>query len=72
MISSYLPRKKKFLLREVNRDFYHHVVPKSMVSLRFFLNRTLESPYFNDCLSRFKKVTKLTLEDLKIYDIDVS
>jgi hypothetical protein len=42
-----------------------------MVSLRFFLNRTVESKYFEKCIRLYKKVAKMTLEDLKITNTTV-
>ena len=67
-ICSFLARKKKFSVRQMNRDFQDLVVPRAMVSLVFRLNRTLENEkYLNNCLKRFMKVGKMVLEDLKVY-----
>lgn len=38
MIISYVSRKKKFSLRQVNRDFKTLVIPRSMVSIRLTQN----------------------------------
>ena len=35
MILSYLSRKNKYLLQQINRDFRAHIVPRSMVTLNF-------------------------------------
>lgn len=66
LITSYLNRKKKWSIRAISKDFYLLVVPQSLISLRFYLNRTLESDYFAQTLSRCKRVNKLVLDDIKI------
>jgi len=42
-----------------------------MVSLRFYLNRTLESPHFDKSLGNLMKVSRLILEDLKIHEENI-
>lgn len=48
------------------------VVPRSMVSLRFMKNKTIDNPLFKKQLGRFIKVQKLNLEDLQIYNDKVA
>ena len=59
-------------MSQVNKDFYTMVVPRSMVSLRFMLNRTVEDDLFKNQLGRFVKVHKLNLENLNIYSPTVA
>ena len=66
MILSFLSRKNKFLLGQVSRDFYNLVVPRSMVSLRIQTNPNVYSKWFSVCLNRLERVSKWTLEDIKV------
>jgi len=63
VIVSYLNRKRKFQLREVNRDFRDFVIPRAMVSLNILRVASIQHVYFEQCLGSFKKVRKLVLED---------
>ena len=56
IILSFLNRKIKFNLSQVNKDFYNMIVPRSMVSLRFMTNKTIENEKFTYQLGRFIKV----------------
>lgn len=71
-IVSFMNRKKKYELSRLNKDFYNMVVPRSMVSLRFMSNRTLDDKLFKSQIARFIKVSILNLEDLKIHNPSVA
>ena len=66
-ICSFMNRKRKFEIREVNRDFYNSVLPRSMVTLNFYQTPTLESPYFQKWITKCLAVNKMIIEDLKVY-----
>lgn len=66
LIVSFLSRKKKFHLREVSRDFRDYIVPRAMLSLKFYLTATLENAYFCKFIQQFTRVNKVAIEEIYV------
>ncbi len=67
MVTAYLNRKEKFKLSRLSRDFRHHIVPRTMVSLSFKSTKCVtESTLFQFCVSTCRKVEKLEFKEVEM------
>lgn len=67
LVTAYLNRKDKFKLARLSRDFRHHIVPRTMVSLSFKGTQCVtESTLFQFCVSTCRKVERLEFKEVEM------
>jgi hypothetical protein len=71
-IVGYLGRKTKWSLRSLNKDFRDLIIPRTMISMRFFGDKILETSFFSSALHDCKKVERLEIREAIISNTAVS